>query len=258
MDEKLQDQLNEIFDAVFVYSALEYSFAARRVTLPDNGTAAGAAPGASLIAALQSQFYQFCYSAEFENPLPAETPRSDRGPDLAPALSNANMTRERWDYGWKIYQVAPGGSVYATKGSQTRMFFPGEFMLFENPAQPQAGAWGRVFLGKEDIRTQTGFYVVNSEIAPSVDDQSSFVRFYWNVEPADAPALVRSISERFNRMRVPFQFKTLRYSGSYSRSDGAVLYTGRRYYAITAGLIRETYTILKDHMKPGTPLFAKR
>jgi hypothetical protein len=130
--------------------------------------------------------------------------------------------------------------------------------LFENPAEPQAGAWGRVFLSKEDIRTQSGFYVVNSETAPSVEDQSSFVRFYWNIEPAAAPALVRSISERFNRMRVPFQFKTLRYSGNYSRSDGAVLYTGRRYYGITVRLIRETCSILKDRMNPDTPLFAKR
>jgi hypothetical protein len=262
MDEQLKAQLNEIFDAVFVYSPVEFSFAGQRIAVPEAPQAAavpGMAPPPPLVAALLGQFYQYCYSKKFEIPLRMDGAAPDPADTLPQALSSANMTRERWDYGWKVYQVNPTGGVFAQKGTQTRMFWPGEFMLFENPGIPaQAGAWARVFLAKEDVRTQPGFYVVHSEIAPSFEDQASFVRFYWNIEPEASPALVRAVSERFNRLSVPFQFKTLRSRASYARSDGAVLYVGRRYYGVAARLAAEVYGIVKDHLRSDVPLFSKR
>jgi hypothetical protein len=248
MERKLKNRLEEIFGALYIYSPAEYAFGGERFSTAE----------VPLAAALQGKFYQYCYMKEFALPL-TDSGASVPATDLAPLLSQANRTPERWDFGWKCYQMTPQGAAYAQKDSQARMFWPGEFLAFDGTGAgpPQNGSWGRVYLAKEDIRSQPGFYVVNSEIAPSLEDQYSFVRFYWNIAPETAIPLVRTVSERFNRMRVPFSFKTLRYASAYGRADAAVLYVGRRYYTIAARLAAEAYRIVKNGMKPGIPLFTK-
>jgi hypothetical protein len=234
--------LNEIFDAFFFYSAEEYAISGQR--FPVTG--------------LEVQLYGSCYSKPFRLPLDLSFGATDPADSLMIELSNANATRERWDYGWKITQFQPGGSVYAQKESQTRMLKQGEYMLQDPAPTAQAGAWIRAFLSKEDTRSQPGFYIVQPEMAPSVEDFQTLVRIYWNIQAEGAPALLRLVTERFNAMRVPFQFKTLRYRNHYQRADSAVLFVGWRYVAITLRLALEIYAAVEPHMKPDTPLFAKR
>jgi hypothetical protein len=247
MERKLKSLLTEIFDSIYVYSPSEYAFGSQRFTAPAE---------TPLAASLQGKFYQYCYSTEFALPLSGNGAQLYTG-DLADELSSANCTPERWDFGWKAYQVMPGGAIYAQKDTQARMFLPGEFLPLDAPAGVQAGSWGRAYLSKEDTRSQSGFYVVNSAIAPSLEDQYSFVRFYWNIAPEAAAALTAEITARFHRLRVPYSFKTLRYTSAYGRSDGAVLYVGRKYYAIASRLVAEAYRAVKDRAKPNVPLFAK-
>lgn len=246
MDRTQKAHLEEIFDAVYVYSPSEYALGGHRFATPD----------VPLANALQGKFYQYCYSTQFALPLSTNGASKATG-DLAADLSKANRTPEHWDFGWKAYQLTPGGAVYAQKDLQARMFWPGEFLALDAPGTPQAGSWGRVYLTKEDIRSQSGFYVVNSEIAPSLEDQNSFVRFYWNISPEAAAPLVSAITESFHRMRVPYSFKTLRYASNYGRSDAAVLYVGRRFYTVAARLAAEAYRVVNDRMKPNVPLFTK-
>lgn len=247
MERKLKSTLDQIFDAVYVYSPAEYAIGSQRFTIT---------PEIPLSSALTGKFYEHCYSTEFALPLRAAAPTAEAR-DLLPELSRANRTPEHWDFGWKAYQIAPNGGVYAQKDTQARLFWPGEFLALDTPGAAQAGSWGRVFLAKEDARSQPGFYVVTPAVAPSLEDQYSFVRFYWNIGPESAPPLVRAVSERFHQLRVPYSFKTLRYSSAYSRADAAVLYVGRKYYTIASRLVAEIYPMLKDGMEPNVPLFAK-
>ena len=173
-------------------------------------------------------------------------------------LNTANRTRERWDYGWKITQILQDGSLYATKVAQSRMLRPGEYMLQDPASAAQPGAWIRAFLSKEDAISQPGFYIVHPEIAPSFEDFQTLVRLYWNIEPEGAPKLLGRVTERFNALRVPFQFKALRYRSQYTRADSAVLFVGWRYAGITLRLASEIYADVKQHLKPYTPLFAKQ
>ena len=242
MDKSLETQLKQIFDAVFFYSADEYAIGGQRYP----------------VSGLEGQLYGVCYSREFRVPLDLSFGQADPSDTLMVELSSANATRERWDYGWKITQILQDGSLYAMKEAQSRMLRPGEYMLQEMAAAAQPGAWIRVFLSKEDVLSQPGFYIVHPEIAPSFEDFQTLVRLYWNLEPEGAPKLLGRITERFNALRVPFQFKALRYRSQYTRADSAVLFVGWRYAGISLRLASEIYADVNQHLKPYTPLFAKQ
>lgn len=242
MDKLTEKRLNEILDAVFFHSAEEYAIGGQRFP----------------VAGLNDFLYAWCYSREFRVPLDLSGGSADPADTLILELTAANGTRERWDYGWKVAQFLQDGCLYAQKGAQSRMLRQGEFMLLDPAAPAAAGAWIRAFLSKDDTRSQPGFYIVHPELAPSFEDFQTLVRLYWDIDAAGAPLLLRLLTERFNKMRVPFQFKTLRYRSQYGRADSAVLFTGWRYSGITLRLAREIYAEVKDHMQPAVPLFAKR
>ena len=242
MDKALEQSLHEIFDAVFFYSPDEYALGAQRF------------PASSL----ENNLYGFCYTREFRLPIVNDDPPFDPNAHLLIELSSANATRERWDYGWKITQALPDGSVYAQKEEQSRMLRPGEFILQDSASTAQAGAWIRAFLSKEDTHSQPGFYIVHPEIAPSIEDFQTLLRVYWNIQSEGAPRLLGLITERLNALRVPFQFKTLRYIAQYRRADAAVLFTGWRYSGLVLRLAAEIYGQVEDRMNSFTPLFTRK
>jgi hypothetical protein len=242
MNSSLESQLNRIFNEVVFHSDVEYSIGGLRY--PATG--------------FENQLYASCYSREFTLPLDLSFGGADPTDSMQVELSAANTTRESWDYGWQVTQILADGSLYATKQAQSRMLRPGEYM-FQDPAAPaQPGAWIRAFLSKEDVLSQPGFYIVQPEIAPSFSDFQSLVRLYWHISPECAPELLHRITVRFNALRVPFQFKTLRYRTQYSRADSAVLFVGWRYTGIALRLASEIHADVRSHMKPYTPLFTKQ
>jgi hypothetical protein len=242
VDTALETQLKQVFDAVLFHSADEYAIADQRYP----------------VSGLAGQLYTVCYSREFRVPLDLSFGQADPLDTLMAELNSANATRERWDYGWKVTQTLQDGSLYATKEAQSRMLRPVEFMLQDLAASVAPGAWIRAFLSKEDVLSQLGFYIAQPEIAPSVEDFQTLVRLYWNLEPEGAPKLLGRITDSFNALRVPFQFKTLRYRSQYTRADSAVLFVGWRYAGIALRLAFDIYPEVKPYLKPYTPLFAKK
>lgn len=242
MNPSLESQLNRIFNEVVFHSDVEYSIDGQRYP----------------VTGFENQLYASCYSREFRLPLDVAFGGADPADSMQVELSAANTTRETWDYGWKITQLLADGSLYAMKQSQSRMLRPGEYMLQDPAAPAQAGAWIRAFLSKEDVLSQPGFYIVNPEIAPSYGDFQSLVRLYWHISPDGGPELVDRITTRFNALRVPFQFKILRYRSQYSRADSAVLFVGWRYSGIALRLASEIHADVRRYMKAHTPLFAKQ
>jgi hypothetical protein len=242
MQKPLETQLKQIFDAVLFHSAEQYAIGGQ--LYPVSG--------------LEGQLYGVGYVRQFQVPLDLSFGGADPSDSLIVDLNSANTTRERWDYGWKITQILNDGSLYAMKEAQSRMLRPGEYMFQDAGAATQPGAWIRAFLSKEDVLSQPGFYIVQPEIAPSFEDFQTLVRLYWNLEPDGAPTLLGRITESFNALRVPFQFKVLRYRSQYTRSDSAVLFVGWRYAGIALRLAFEIYADVKQYLKPHTPLFAKQ
>jgi hypothetical protein len=88
-------------------------------------------------------------------------------------------------------------------------------------------------------------------------DQMDCVGFYWSIDPAGAADLLKALTERLNRFRVPFHCKCQRSLAQYERLDPIVLYLDKRFYQAGVHLIGEAYTRVRDHMKPASPILTK-
>ena len=105
---------------------------------------------------------------------------------------------------------------------------------------------------------QPGFYVANGERPAPTGADSRLTRIYWHVAEEGAVTLTRAVTARLNRYQVPFRFKTLAFSGAYTRADAAVLYFAARYYQIVARLLPAIREEVRPHLRPATPLLTWR
>ena len=105
---------------------------------------------------------------------------------------------------------------------------------------------------------QPGYYFAFGETPADPADQISVVRFYWNVSAEGAALLLERISTELNRWEVPFRFKTGSNPAMLVRTDGAVLYSPRRYADITYELVREIHWRTKQFLRTDVPLFTLR
>jgi hypothetical protein len=250
--------------ALTILSPREYSFAGLTVTVPEQPDPA--APGRAvpqplaMIGALQAQLYASVYNRRFDGkPQPAPP---ERLTEMTEELSRANPGRERWDYGWQVYQTLPNGVLQAHKQGRAQVFGPGQYMAMGGPAGPgaavQNGAIVNAYLAKEMRNFHPGFYMVLSENVQPWYEQVTLVRVYWHLRPEGAVPIVRELTARFNRFQVPFRFKCLAYRELYDRFDAGVLFVGRRQWDVAALLVEELYASLRDHLDPEVPLFTKR
>jgi len=262
MREQLTSQLRKIVRAVEVRADGSFNFAGRHFAPGAQGhmhahgfARAEANPLAKL---LEQTFYQYCYCRTFDGALRDEQPLNVAGVDLTPSLSEANVTRERWDAGWQVYQVLPSGQVLAHKAGRTRALWPGEFISTDGPGvAPRPGRNISVFFARETKTMQPGFYFAFGEAEEGGPDNFSLVRFYWNVRAEGAVPLVRAVTRGLNRFQVPFRLKCLINSAFYTRHDAAVVYVDKRFYRVTARVLAGVHAKVARHLRREAPLFAK-
>jgi hypothetical protein len=261
---RLDATLANALRAIVILSPHEYSLAGQPVPVaPQPELAGGKAvpPQLAMINALQAQLYGSVYNRHFNGTTAQAVPT--RLTDMTDELSRANPGRERWDYGWQVYQTLPNGMVQAHKQGKAQMFYPGQYMpiggaVGAQPAAVQNGAIVSAYLAKEMRHFQEGFYIALSENVQPYYEQTTLVRIYWHLRPEGAVPMVRELVARFNRFQVPFRFKCLAYAELYERFDAGVLFVGRRQWDVTALLVQELYDKVKQHLKPEVPLFVKR
>lgn len=263
-------ELRAIFRSLVIHSPNEYRLGGASFRVPAFAPApfGGHAHGAQMHGAayaaqqlpplvndLQQRLYEFAYVRALDGRIepPAPPPVAPR--DLFDELSAANATRERWDGGWQIVQFAPNGSVYARKGQQMQSFAPGRYAVAQG-GTPMPGAWVNVHLPKESRDLQPGFYHVFGEV-PLDDGETRLTRIYFHVDEAGAPLLVHAVTTALNRLLVPFRLKTLSHRGTYTRSDAAVLFFPKRYFAVVSRLLGRIRAAARDHLRPRTPLLTK-
>src|SRR5262249_5993924 len=159
-------------------------------------------------------------------PDPPANPQS-----IIEALSAANAGRDRWETGWSLVQAMPNGHAMARKGEAAHLFGPGEFAAANGgAASPRAPL--HVLFARESRTQQPGFYIANGETPAPFGSDSRMTRIYWHVTETGAVPLVKTVTTLLNRYQVPFRFKTLSYSGVYSRADAAVLFFPARYHQV--------------------------
>ncbi|HEY3571707.1 MAG TPA: T3SS effector HopA1 family protein [Thermoanaerobaculia bacterium] len=254
------EDLRRLLRDVIIRSPMEYELAGRTHKAAPFG--AGQSPVWSpysagqppLVLDLQTKIYDeaYCRPLGSSRVEPPASPAS-----LLEALSAANAGRDRWESGWTLAQRMPDGHVMASKGELASVFAPGEFAAAQGGA-PSPGAPLHVFFPRESRTQQPGFYVANGETPAPFGADSRMTRVYWHVAEEGAVPLTRAVTALLNRYQVPFRFKTLAFSGVYTRADAAVLYFAARYYQIVARLLPAIREEVRRHLRPATPLLTWR
>jgi hypothetical protein len=160
-------------------------------------------------------------------------------------LSNANCGIGPEHDGWTVCAVEDDGRLAVELDG---------LMLWVDP-QPGAapGERVRVRLPKEYRNLYPGHYVVIGD----ADHGELFhpLRLYWNVGAEGAETLVRCVSARFNRSKVPFRLKLLSEPAAYCRADAAILYLPSENRSDGAALIKEVYLEMGTLMHPAVSAF---
>jgi len=255
----MPDPVRQLLQAVAIRSPMEYELAGRTHKVAPFG--AGQSPMWSaystgqppLVIDLQSRIYEEAYC----RPLGTRVDPPANPVSLIETLSAANAGRDRWESGWLLAQTMPNGHAMARKGDWGSLFAPGEF------APASGGALGpgaplHVLFARESRTQQPGFYIANGETPAPFGADSRMTRIYWHITEQGAVPLLHGVTTLLNRYQIPFRFKTLSYSGVYSRADAAVLFFSARYHQIVRRLLPSLRDEVRNHLRPATPLFTRR
>lgn len=255
----LEQELMRIVDAFVVLSPVSFQFGGEPPVQADAIPAFIAnlpshpIPPDPLVRGIQSTLYSRCYMKRIDDP---PTPVLPSSPDFPGVLSAANVAQERWDSGWQVYQVGQNGVVFAAKGDRRRSAVPGEYISTGTPGfAPAAGSYVTLRVARESHTTQNGFYFMFSEILPDMFDDSSLVRFYFHATPECARDLIAHLTHVLNRYMIPYRMKALSDPPLYGRTDAAVLYSARRYFAIVTRLLHAIPDEIVTRLGSATPLF---
>jgi hypothetical protein len=174
-------------------------------------------------------------------------PNGDEGlaREFVARLSNANCGVGPVHDQWTVSAVEDDGRLAVE--------FDG-LMLWVDP-QPGVAPGERVPVRfpKEYRNLYPGHYVVigDADRGVLVDP----VRLYWHVGADGAEALVRSVSARFNRAKLPFRLKLLSEPAGYCRADPAILYIPSDHRAEGAAVVREVYREVGPLLNPVVSTF---
>lgn len=255
------EDVRRLFRATVIRSPMEYELAGRTHKVAPFGAGqsplwAGSASDPPLVIDLHTRIYDEAYC----RPLGTRVDPPTETVSLVEPLSAANAGRDRWEGGWTVAQVMPNGYVMARKGDAAQMFPPGEFVLAHHHGHghPWPGAPVQVLFARESRTQQPGFYIVNGETPGPYGSDSRMTRIYFHIDEKGAVPIVRVMSTLLNRYQVPFRFKTLAYSGMYTRADAAVLFFAARYFDVVSRLLPAIRAEIGAHLRPAVPLLTKR
>ena len=177
--------------------------------------------------------------------------RGDRVPFVA-RLSAANSSRRGWESGWsmlgrtgKTFLLERGGFRIQASSSE----------LFPDPGIGRAGTTYHLDVGKELFNMIGGWYVVLGETVDQCENTEITTRIYFNIDAADASALVGLCSDQLNRNSIPFRFKLPDDPRAYGRTDTAVLYVRKQHYRDNSQLLSKILAGIRT--REGVPAFAK-
>jgi HopA1 effector protein family len=260
MEREILAELKAIIEAVQFTSLESFTFAGRASTptspLPQPAQDGNLLP---VVNQLQQYLYGYCYSRRFDGTTgDMATSQTASGDGFVESLSHGNLSVEKWDRGWQIYQLLPSGQLMVYKNGLFRAIWPGEFVFHDSFGKaPQPGMLVSVFFPRDSNTIQPGFYFVfGSTVGDQLDDYNIF-RLYWNITCDGAPAVIRALSGELNRFQIPFRYKCPDQRAFYYRVDTGILYVSKRFLRITLDVAAGIYPSLREYLESATPLFTK-
>lgn len=212
-----------------------------------------------LLTILQEQLYSNFYCKGFASPikwdanqfqgLGAATPFTEK-------LSQANLGNGYWSSGWLVQSLAEREIITVSQAGLTLRVFVKDCLSSGNNSIA-VGDVVSLRCPREYPNTSPGFYIAASDKELVQGDWKNIIRIYWNITPAGAINLMRSVTSIFNRAFVPFRLKVLNDPAGFTRCDAVVLYLRRDDYHQMQKTIEAIYSELTGDLKIGTPVFTK-
>jgi hypothetical protein len=105
----------------------------------------------------------------------------------------------------------------------------------------------------------SGYYVAigNGESEHRRDETERLIRFYWHLMTSGAAPFIAAVSDRLNKLGIPFRAKVLNDPNSYQRADAGVLYIDRHFYYATREAIGQIHRAVSPHLRAEIPLFTR-
>jgi hypothetical protein len=224
--------------------------------------AAGAVadPLAALEGALTTALYVLGYAAVYRGgPASADDLRVTVAPDAAfgARLAAANPTATRWEPGWRVFGMTGTGGVNVQKGESAIAAQPGRYAFVPGAGRmPAVGDVVELLVPRESLGHQPGMYFAFGDTPSSDYDLAAIARLYFNLPPENAPWLLRALGSVLNRHDVPFHMKCSLDPARFDRTDGFVLYVGRRFLPVALRLLAPLADEVERRTRPGIPLFS--
>jgi len=167
-------------------------------------------------------------------------------------LHKSNSGEGYFDPGWQVLRQEPDGSLAVTKGGLT-LHLEREQHL--QPSEQSAAVGNLVAIRMPRNLVQNGFYMAVSNAGP--DTHPLTVRVYFNLSPEGAVAVMESLTQQLNEIRIPFAFKVLYNPSDYGRYDSGVLYFEKSNYETVRQVLQAVYAENQLHFRTEVPLFTK-
>jgi len=177
---------------------------------------------------------------------PSGPVRTDQA--LVRALSDANTGHGTWQRGWTVKRLHEEVVVASDGVLSTRIPLAD---CRADEGRPRQGGEIAVRLPKELPFYSPGFHMMLGDA--DFDGRLEQVRVYWHVTASGAPALVRTLTHRFNEALIPFELKVASNPLSLHRCDGAVLYLPADRFAAARALVVAIAAELAAHLRPPIP-----
>lgn len=249
------DPLIEVIGALVVHSWTSYSWLGERVdaTSPDGGQPTPAAARSSFVSQLAGRLYADFYCLGY--PAPSNTwtePHREPWPSEAVrVVARANASRGTVMDGWTLIQERDG-ELLIERGPLRVTARPDQ--VVRGSSVPGSSERIQVIGPKEHLGGRRGFYTAYGE-RQTHDPMPD--RFYWNASAASRAALIGAVTDRLNRLGIPFRVKVANDLES-PRADNGVLYTERRDRASVLTALPALYREVSAGLRSPTPAFTKR
>lgn len=167
-------------------------------------------------------------------------------------LHKSNRGEGYFDPGWQVLRQESDGSLAVAKGGLT-LHIEREKHLQQ--AEQSAAEGDSIAIHMPRNLVQNGFYMAVSNAGSDTHPQT--VRVYFNLTPEGAVAVMRSLTQQLNEIKIPFTFKVLYNPSDYGRYDSGVLYFEKSNYEKVRQVLRSVYAQERSHFRTQVPLFTK-
>lgn len=173
-------------------------------------------------------------------------------------LHESNSGEGYFNPGWYVLRQESDGSLAVTKGGLTLNIERERHLQLANQS---AAVGDLVAIRLPRNLVQNGFYVAMSNLdwenRGNLDSDPATVRIYFNLSPEGAVAIMGSLTQQLNEIKVPFTFKVLYNPFDYDRYDSGVLYFERNNYEAVRQVLHSIYAENQSHFRMEVPLFTK-